>query len=110
MSHSKEAAKRALVPGLPVKPALLRQEPGPVPSPSGREAWPQGKRYGAAVGASQVARSLSDFSGPSSALWLPAESPSALFPFPSMPRGGAQQAAWLCRVYLSTWELKELAH
>lgn len=34
----------------------------------------------------------------------------ALFSLPSTPRGGAQQAAWLCRIYLSTRELKELAH
>lgn len=29
---------------------------------------------------------------------------------PSTPRGGTQQAAWRCRIYLSTWELKKLAH
>lgn len=36
--------------------------------------------------------------------------PPALFSLPSTPCGGTQQAAWLCRIYLSTWELKKLAH
>lgn len=36
--------------------------------------------------------------------------PRALFSLPSTPCGGTQQAAWLCRIYLSTWELKKLAH
>lgn len=102
VSHSKEAAEtgpdpRAVCLSVCQSPPSCGQRPGPLsllPSPEQRQQQP--------LLCVQSSQQMPELGG--------AGRPRALFSLPSTPCGGTQQAAWLCRIYLSTWELKKLAH